>query len=129
MTGYELGDSHNIKQVRDLFEEIVVKTESACFRMFIGHTPDNGGFTFFGEDGESFEDTLIVDVTGWAAFDGIRHYTSYWYYPDWDLINKCDRLLIFLQKNICTDETGERISRDKYLEVINQAEKLFSTVY
>jgi hypothetical protein len=113
--------------------DTIIKSETSSYKiinlnddgdnLYLTHTPDNGGFSYFaGNDFVWYEDTPKVDYVcvwseGWAAFDGIRHITTYWNYIDWEFGNRYYNLLKLLENNICSDFTGERLETETEFEL------------
>lgn len=104
--------------------------------VYVHQTEDNSGFKFFA--GETFSNAeasnlaipkdqrpkkiyhLRIYSEGWAAFDGLRHITTYWNYIDWDLKDEYYNLMRQLEEKLCGDFTGYRLNREQFSGAIKK---------
>ena len=98
--------------------------------VYVYQTEDNSGFKFFA--GQTFSNAeasnlavpedqrpekvyhLQIYSEGWAAFDGLRHITTYWNYVDWDLKDQYYNLMRQLEEKLCGDFTGYRLNEEQF---------------
>lgn len=133
----EIGDLVNKDNIPNDYFHKEIKVGDDLIEIFIwpfGEDNDSHGFKFccgefwglaqnlalpVEDRADPDERSLRVNSEGWAAFDGLRHITTYWNYINWELKDQYYEVMRQLEENLCRDFTGNRLTSQEFKEVCN----------
>lgn len=117
----ELGEFFVKSEIPEEFFTIKLTEGEDYLEVYVHQTvTHNGGFKFFAstdfvwaEDSPKVTNIKIYSE-GWAAFDGLRHITTYWNYINWKLAERYYKLMQSLEENFVSDFCGERLTEEQF---------------